>query len=101
AEIFGSDGHAEGCAGEPSGTIFRLRSPGLHGVHQKSVGAAEAESPEDASGERAAAFTGDENVRACSAFGKNQVAMLFDDELAAQRNHEEDAEPSAEQCEWE
>ena len=78
-------GRASGCCG-----------PGADAVHQEGVDAAETESPEDATSEGAAAFAGDENVGAGSAFGEAEVAVLFDDELAAQRNHEEDAEPSAE-----
>src|SRR5208282_2716463 len=59
--------------------------------------AAEAESPEDASGEGAALFAGDKDVRAGRAFGEAEVAVLLDDELAAQGNHKENAEPAAEQ----
>ena len=92
---------AEGCAFKPLGARFRLHRPGLHGVHQKGVDAAEAESPEHATGERAAAFPGDQHVGASCAFGKREIAVFFDDELAAEGNHEEDAEPSAEQRERE
>ncbi len=97
SKIFRSDSETEGCAGKPAWAIFRLRGPRLHGVHQEGVDAAEAESPEDASGERAAALAGDKHVRACGALWKNQVAVFFHDELATQGDHEEDAEPSAEQ----
>ena len=75
---------------------FGLGGPGLEGIHEEGVGAAEAKSPENATGEGAAAFAGDENVCAGGAFGEREVAVLFDDELAAKRNHEEDAEPTAE-----
>ena len=51
----------------------------------EGVDAAEAETPEDASGERAAAFAGDKNVRASGALGKSEIAVLLDDELAAKR----------------
>jgi hypothetical protein len=68
----------------------------LHRVHQEGVGAAEAEPPENAACEGAATFTRDENVGAGCAFGKAEVPVLFDDELATKWNHEEDAEPSAE-----
>jgi len=80
---------------------FGLGGPGLEGIHEEGVGAAEAKSPENATGEGAAAFAGDENVCAGGAFGEREVAVLFDDELAAKRNHEEDAEPSAEKRERE
>ena len=66
-------------------------------IHQHRIEAAEPESPEDAAGERAAAISRHEHVRAGGAFGIEQVAVLLDDELAAQRNHEEHAEPSADQ----
>ena len=101
AEIFGGDGDAERSAWKPVRASFGLGSPGLHGVHQEGVDAAETQAPENAAGERAAAFAGDEDVGAGGAFGKAEIAVLFDDELAAQRNHEEDAEPSAEQRERE
>ena len=96
-EIFRSNGDAKRSAGKPVRPRLRLRSPGLHGIHQKGIGAAQTQAPENASGERAAAFSGDEDVSARGAFGKAEIAVLFDDELAAQRNHEEDAEPAAQQ----
>jgi len=101
AEVFGGDGGAEGSAGKPRGAGLGLRDPSLDRVHEKGIDAAEAESPEDAAGERATAFSGDENVSTGSAFRKRKIAVLFDDELAAERNHEENAEPSAEKGERE
>ncbi len=101
AKIFGRDGYAEGRAGKPCRTIFRLRGPSLHSVHQERVGATEPEPPEDASREGPAAFACNEYVRARRAFGKHQVAMFLDDELAPQRHHEKDAKPSAKQRERE
>src|SRR5262249_23631421 len=66
-------------------------------VHQEGVDTAEAESPENTAGEGATAFASDENVGAGSAFGEAEVAVLFYDELAAERNHEEDAKPATEE----
>ena len=60
-------------------------------VLEKRVEAAEAESEEDTGGEAAAALSGDENVGAGGAFGVDEGAVLFDDELAAEGNHEEHA----------
>ena len=70
-------------------------------VLEERVEAAEAEAEKDARGEGAAALAGDQDVRAGCAFGVGQGAVLFDDELAAQRDHEEHAEPSAEERERE
>ncbi len=66
-------------------------------VLQKGVEAAEAEAEKDAAGERAAFFAGDEDVGAGGAFRVGQHAVLLHNELAAQGNHEEDAEPSADE----
>ena len=66
-------------------------------VLKEGVEAAEAEAEEDAGGEGAAALAGHEDVGAGGAFGVDEGAVLFDDELAAERDHEEDAEPSAEE----
>ncbi len=70
-------------------------------VLEEGVEAAEAEAEEDARGEAAAALAGDQDVGAGGAFGVDERAVLFDDELAAQRDHEEDAEPAAEERERE
>jgi hypothetical protein len=94
-EIFGRDVHAEGSAGEPAGAGVGKFRPGEARLHEEGVDAAEAESPEDATSEGAAAFTGDENVGAGSTFRKGKVAVFLDDELAANGNHEKDPEPSA------
>lgn len=70
-------------------------------VLEEGVEAAESEAEEDAGGEGSAAFAGDEDVGTGGAFGVDEGSVLFDDELAAERNHEEDAEPSAEEGEGE
>src|SRR6202007_1981023 len=67
----------------------------------EGIDTTQAEPPKDASREGATAFASDEHVRACCAFGKCEVAVLFHDELAAQRHHEEHAQPSAEKRERE
>src|SRR5882762_10354498 len=53
--------------------------------------------PENAACEGATALARDEHVSAGCAFGKYQVTVFLDDELASQRDHEEHAEPSAEE----
>ena len=68
---------------------------------KKGVEAAQAEAEKDAAGERAAFFAGDEHVGAGSAFGIRQRAVLLHDELAAQGNHEQNAEPAADEGEHE
>src|ERR1700722_5395050 len=77
--------------------MLGLLRPHSHGLHCKGVNPAQAEPQKHAAGERAAAFAGDEYVGTGSAFGKSEIAVLLDDELAAQRNHEEDSEPAAHQ----
>ena len=89
AEIFGGHVGAKGRAGQPLRLVIRLAGPHPHGVHGKSVEAAEAEAPKHAAGEGAAAFARDENVGASRAFGESEIAVFLYDELAAQRNHEE------------
>ena len=68
----------------------------MYRVHEEGVTAAETESPENPAGKGTAAFTGNENVSTGGAFGKGEVAVLLDDELAANRHHEKHAKPSAE-----
>src|SRR5258706_99802 len=97
AQIFRSDGGSKTRSGEPSGPAFRLRCPRFNGVHEEGVNAAETESPENAACEGAAAFARDEHFSASGAFGKYQVTVLLNDELAPQRHHEEHAEPPAEE----
>ena len=70
-------------------------------VLEEGVEAAEAEAEEDAGGEGSAALAGHEDVGAGGAFGIDQGLVLVDDELAAQRDHEEDTEPAAEEREGE
>ena len=57
--------------------------------------APDAEAHEDRARELAAAFAGDEHVRAGGAFGVGQHAVLLDDEGAAQRHHHQHAEDAA------
>ena len=64
-------------------------------VLEERVDAAESETEKDARGEAAAAFARDQNVGAGRAFGIEQRAVLLDDELAAQWDHEQNAEPAA------
>ena len=73
----------------------------MNGVHQERVDAAETESPEHATSEGPATFARDQDISARCAFGKRQVPVFLDDELTPQRNHEEHAEPSTEQSQWE
>src|SRR5262249_53878031 len=97
AEILRSDCRTEGRAGKPAWTGFGLRCPRLDGVHQKCVNAAEAEPPEHSPRKRASTFAGDKNVGAGRSFRKREVAVFLNDELAAQRHHKQDAQPSAKQ----
>ncbi len=69
------------------------------GVLKESVKGAEAEGDEDTACEGAAVLAGEENVGAGGAFRVSEVAVFFDDELAAEGNHEKDAQPAAEQGE--
>ncbi len=70
-------------------------------VLEESVEGAEAEAEKDAGGEGAAAFAGHEDVGAGGAFGVDEGALFFDDELAAEGDHEQDAEPAAKEGESE
>ncbi len=70
-------------------------------VLEERVERAQAEAEEDAGGESAASLAGHEDVGAGGAFGVDERAVLFDDKLAAQRDHEEHAEPAAEESEGE
>src|SRR5215472_5085134 len=97
SQVFRGNRGAERSSREPAGAHFRLAGPRLHGVHQEGIHAAETKSPKHASGKRASALPGHQNVGASRAFGKGQVAVLFDDQLAPQRDHEQDAEPASQQ----
>ena len=99
AEIFRRDVRAEGGAGKPRGVIGGRIAPGSDRIHQHRVQAAEAQSPENAAGEGAAAIARYEHVGAGRALRIEKIAVFFDDELAAERNHEENAQPSANQSE--
>ena len=70
-------------------------------ILEEGVEAADTEAEEDTRCEAAAAFAGDEDVGAGGAFGVDEVVMLFDDELSAERDHEENAQPAAEEGEGE
>src|ERR1700761_1083195 len=108
AEVFGravsSDGGAfkQMLGAEVEGAV---RSGGPEGeevfVLKEGVDAAQAEAEEDTGGEAAAAFAGDKDVGARSAFGADEGVVFVDDELAAERDHEEDAQPAAEERERE
>src|SRR6266481_5926046 len=74
-----------------------LRGPCLHRVHEKGVDAAEAEPPEHSACKRTTSFTCDENIGAGGAFGKYQISVFLDDELAAERHHEQDTKPTAQE----
>ncbi len=92
-QVLGAEVGLDVGAGGPEGEEVVVLEEGVEG--------AEAEAEEDAGGEGAAALAGHEDVGAGGAFGVDEGVVLFDDELAAQRDHEEDAEPSAEEGEGE
>ena len=99
AEIFRRGIRADGRAGEPFRLVIRRAGPGAEQVAilKQGVDRTQAEAPEDAAGEGSAMFAGEKNIRAGSAFGVGEMAVFLDDQFSSQRNHEEDAEPSAEQ----
>jgi len=66
-------------------------------VLEEGVEAAESESEEDSACKGASALASHEDVGAGGAFGVGEGAVFFDDELAAKRDHEEDAEPASEE----
>ena len=108
AEVFGGAVGADGGAfeevlGAEIGLVVRLGGPEGEEVVilEEGVEAAEAEAEEDSGGEGAAALAGHEDVGAGGAFGIDEGAVLFDDELAAEGDHEEDAEPASEEGEGE
>ena len=87
------------CCGPKSGWYSGALRPRAEEVLvlEERVEAAEAEAEKDAAGQRAAFFAGDQHVGAGGAFGVRQRAVLLHNELAAQRNHEQHAEPAADQ----
>ena len=100
----GADGSAlEDVLRAEVGLVVRRAGPGGEEVVvlEEGVESAEAEAEEDAAGEGAAAISGDEDVSAGGAFGIGEGGVLFDNELAAKGNHEEDAEPTADEGEHE
>ena len=97
AEILAGDLGAEGRAGQPRRLVERPLLPHLRGGHQERVGAAQAEAPEHAAGERPALFARHQHVGAGGPFRIQQVAVLLHDQLPAQRNHEQHADPAADQ----
>ena len=68
-------------------------------VLEQGVKRAETETEEDAAGQRAATFARDQHICAGCAFRVGQGPVFFDNELAAQRNHEQHAKPAADQRE--
>ena len=85
--------------GAEVGLILRRVWPGSEEIFvlKQRVDAAKSEAEKDAAGQRAAFFARDQHVGAGGAFGIGERAVLLHDELAPQRNHEENAEPSADQ----
>jgi hypothetical protein len=81
------------------GLIFRRAGPGAEEVLvlKEGVDRAQAEAEKDAAGKRAALLAGHQHVGAGRALRKFQVGVLLDDELAAQRNHEQYSEKTANQ----
>ena len=101
AEVFRGGVGADGCALEPVGLIVGRVRPGGEQVVvlEERIDAAEAEAEEDAAGKGCAALAGEQDIGAGGAFGIDERVVLFDDELSAQRDHEQDADPAAEQGE--
>jgi hypothetical protein len=81
------------------GLELRRSRPGLEEVFvlEEGIDAAQSEAEEDAAGEGAALLAGDQHVGAGRAFGVLEIAVLLNDELAAQGNHEQYAQPAADQ----
>jgi len=88
-EVLGADVEVAVWSGWPKGEEII--------VLEEGVQAAEAEAEKDSRCEAPPAFAGDEDVGARRSLGVNEGIVLFDDELAAQGDHEEDTEPAAEQ----
>jgi len=108
AEVLGGDigadgGAAEEVLGAEVGLIVGRGGKEAEEIFvlEEGVEAAKAEAEEDSGGEGAAAFAGLEDVGAGGAFGVGEGLVLVDDELFAERDHEEDAEPAAEEGEGE
>jgi hypothetical protein len=78
---------------------FGSARPGAEEIFilEEGVDRAQAEAEEDAAGQRPSALAGDQHIGAGRALGVSQVAVLFDDQLAAQGNHEQHAQPAADQ----
>ena len=68
-------------------------------VLEQRIQAADAQAEEDPRGKAAAAFARHQHVGAGRALGIDQRAVLFHNELAAQRNHEQHAQPAAKERE--
>ena len=92
---------ADGRAGQPFGLVIRSAGPRAEqvAVLKQGIDRTQTEAPENAAGKGAAVFAGEQNVGAGGAFRIGEMAVFLDDEFSSQRNHEEDAEPSAEQRE--
>ena len=82
-DVLGAGAQARGVAPQPQ-----------H-AHQHPVARRREHTLEDLFGQAAAALAGHQDLGAGGAFGVGQLAVLFDDEAAAQRNHEQDAEHAA------
>ena len=89
--------------GAEVGLEFGRARPGLEevAVLEEGVEAAQAEAEKNTAGKGATALAGNEHVGAGRAFGIGQGMVLLHNELAAQGNHEEHAQPAANQGEHE
>ena len=72
--------------------------PELEAVGQKLVKSCDAETAEDRTGLRTAFFTGHQDFRTGLAFREGKDAMFFDDEGLTQRDHEQDAQDTADKA---
>ena len=104
AEILGRGVGLDGCAFEhvlraEVGLILGRAGPCAEEVLvlEEGVEGAQAEAEEDAAGERTALGAGHEHVGAGRALRELQGAVLFHNERAAQRHHEEHAEIAADE----
>src|SRR5262249_16440015 len=75
-----------GGAGPESEEVFVL---------EKGIKTAQAKAGKAATGKCPAAITCNQDIRAGCALGIEEVAVFLHDQLPPQRNHEEDAQPSA------
>ena len=101
SEIFRRDIGADGRALEPIRLIVRRARPCAKEivVLEERIDSAEPEPEKDAAGKGAAVLAREQHIRAGRAFRIGERAVFLDDELTAQRDHEEHAEPAADQRE--